>query len=145
MLVDRIGKQKAIIGGTSLLSASMVALPSVLMLTPDVPSDEFGYIGLAGTMGLWALGGTMLSTAPVAYVSDVVTDKRRAQAIALLRTVGDVGFFLGATTTGALADFSGSLDMAMQGSSGMLFAATTWFGIRQFYYNKQIEKSKKKT
>lgn len=141
MLVDRIGKKRAIIGGTGLLSATMVALPSVLDLTSDL-SNDYGYYGLAATMGLWSLGGTMLSTAPVAYVSDVVADKRRAQAIALLRTVGDVGFFAGATSTGALADFSGSLDMAMHSSAGLLFAATTWFGVRQFYLNDKIKKIK---
>ena len=124
----------------------MVILPTVLMQSPNisvVSESHYEYYSLAGTMGLWALGGTMLSTAPIAYISDIVTDKRRAQAIALIRTAGDIGFFIGATTTGALADLTGSLDMAMHSSSGLLFAATTWFGVRQFYLSEKQTSSMK--
>jgi len=158
MIVDKIGKNKAIVGGTTLISGMILSLPSVLTLTStsalpskgsavdvvDIANNlhglhDFGYYGLAGTMGLWALGGTILSTAPVAYISDIVHDKRRAQAIALLRTAGDIGFFVGAATTGALADFSGSLDSAMHSSAAVLFTATTWFGARQFYMKDQLK------
>ena len=72
----------------------------------------------------------MLSTAPVAYVSDTVDDGKRAQAIALLRTGGDVGFLIGAAGMGALADWTG-MDGAMQTSAGVLLTATGWFATRQ--------------
>jgi hypothetical protein len=73
----------------------------------------------------------MLSTAPLAYISDKVDESKRAQSIALLRTCGDVGFLIGATGTGALADWAGSLDLAMQSSAGLLLTATGWFAARQ--------------
>jgi MFS family permease len=118
--VDTMGKGRAIVCGCSLLSASMAILP----WTNSVPQ-------LAAVLGVWATGSTMLSTAPVAYISDHTDDATRAQAIALLRTSGDVGFLLGATSMGALADWTGNLDVALQSSAGILFVATSWFGVRQ--------------
>jgi MFS family permease len=119
-LADRIGKAPAIVGGCTLISGSMAALP----FASDFP-------GLAMALGVWAVGSSMLSTAPVAYISDQVKDEERAQALALLRTCGDVGFLIGASATGALADWAGSLDIAMQTSSALLATATVWFGVRQ--------------
>ena len=118
--VDHMGKGRAILCGCYLLSASMAMLP----FTENIPQ-------LAGVLGLWATGSTMLSTAPVAYISDHTDDTTRAQAIALLRTSGDIGFLVGAASMGALADWTGNLNVALQSSAGILFLATTWFGVRQ--------------
>ena len=118
--VDRLGKAPAISGGCCLISCSMAALPFC---------QDLGQ--LAATLGLWSVGSSMLSTAPIAYISDRVDERRRAQAIALLRTSGDVGFLIGASGTGALADWAGSLDIAMQSSAGLLLTATAWFTVRQ--------------
>lgn len=123
--VDRLGKGPAIAGGSSLIALSMAMLPMC--------TDMYQ---LAGTLGVWATGSTMLSTAPVAYISDTVDDEKRAQAIALLRTSGDVGFLLGATGVGALADWTGDMAVAMQTSAGLLFTATGWFVTRQFLSSK---------
>ena len=81
---------------------------------------------LAATLGLWSVGGVFLSTAPIAYVSDLVEEGERAQAIALLRTCGDVGLLVGATTTGMLADIS-SIEGAMAFRGGVLLTATSWY------------------
>ena len=97
---------------------------AMLPFTENIPQ-------LAGVLGLWATGSTMLSTAPVAYISDHTDDTTRAQAIALLRTSGDIGFLVGAASMGALADWTGNLNVALQSSAGILFLATTWFGVRQ--------------
>jgi predicted MFS family arabinose efflux permease len=94
-------------------------------------TGQASLLPLAATLGLWSMGSSMLSTAPLAYVSDRVDESKRAQAIALLRTSGDVGFLIGAAGTGALADWAGSLDMAMQASAGLLLTATAWFTLRQ--------------
>jgi MFS family permease len=118
-VVDKIGKGPAIVFGSTMISLSMGLLP----LCTDMYQ-------LAGTLGVWATGSTMLSTAPVAYVSDTVDDGKRAQAIALLRTGGDVGFLIGAAGMGALADWTG-MDGAMQTSAGVLLTATGWFATRQ--------------
>jgi len=117
--VDKIGKGPAIVAGSTMIAFSMGILPMC--------TDMYQ---LAGTLAVWATGSTMLSTAPVAYISDTVDDEKRAQAIALLRTGGDVGFLIGAAGMGALADWTG-MDGAMQTSAGVLLTATGWFATRQ--------------
>ena len=117
--VDRIGKGRAIVAGSTMIALSMGVLPMC--------TDMYQ---LAGTLGVWATGSTVLSTAPVACISDTVADEKRAQAIALLRTGGDVGFLIGAAGMGALADWTG-LDGAMQTSAGVLLTASSWFATRQ--------------
>jgi MFS family permease len=119
--VDRLGKAPAISGGCVLISIAMAMLP----FCDDVTQ-------LSACLLVWSMGSSMLSTAPIAYVSDKVDEKRRAQAIALLRTSGDVGFLIGAGGSGALADWTGSLDVAMQSCAGLLLTATTWFTFRQY-------------
>jgi len=115
MLTDKIGKKPVIIAGSGIVGAS------ICMLTQCSTVE-----GLALALGLWSVGGVFLSTAPIAYVSDLVEEGERAQAIALLRTCGDVGLLIGATTTGALADFT-SIEGAMGFSGGFLLAATSWY------------------
>uniref|UniRef100_A0A7S4S5L1 Major facilitator superfamily (MFS) profile domain-containing protein n=1 Tax=Ditylum brightwellii TaxID=49249 RepID=A0A7S4S5L1_9STRA len=122
---DKMGKEKAILFGCALISSSMATLPFC---------TDTNHVAV--TLGLWSLGSTMLSTAPVAYVSDVVHAEKRAQGIALLRTAGDVGFLLGAAGTGAFADWMGNLDVAMQSSAGLLVSATGWFAARCFLEKK---------
>lgn len=116
---DRIGKGPAIVGGCALISVSMAALPFC-----------HDYTHLAAALSVWAVGSSMLSTAPVAYVSDKVSDSKRAQALALLRTCGDVGFLLGASGVGALSDWAGSMDIAMQSCAGLLLTGTLLFAVR---------------
>jgi MFS family permease len=117
---DRFGKAPAIVAGCTLISTSMAGLTFC---------DN--HTQLAVALGVWATGSSILSTAPVAYVSDKVTESQRAQALALLRTLGDVGFLVGAMTSGALADWVGSLDTAMQAGAGFLLTGTLWFASRQ--------------
>ena len=126
--VDKLGKVPAMICGCTLIATSMAALP----LATDLTS-------VAMTLGVWATGSTMLSTAPVAYISDHTEDENRAQAIALLRTSGDVGFLVGASAVGALADWTGGLDVAMQSSGGVLLTATAWFGMRQYLAQQELK------
>jgi len=131
-IVDRIGKVPGILGGCTLISSAMATLP---MCTETYQ--------LAGILGVWATGSALLSTSPLAFISDKVDDQKRAQAIALLRTSGDVGFLIGASTMGALADWASSLDLAMQSSSGILLTATGWFAVRNLL-NSQLENENKK-
>uniref|UniRef100_A0A7S3DXK2 Major facilitator superfamily (MFS) profile domain-containing protein n=1 Tax=Entomoneis paludosa TaxID=265537 RepID=A0A7S3DXK2_9STRA len=121
--IDKIGKAPAIVTGCTLISLPMAAMP----LCQD-------WMQLAGVCGLWACGSSMMSTAPLAYMSDKVAESERAQSIALLRTCGDMGFLVGASAIGALADWAGSLDHGMQTSAGLLLTATAWFGARQLIF-----------
>jgi len=117
-VVDHIGANRAILPGAVLTAAGLFAMP----LT-------HGYLDLGAALTSLALGSTILGTAPTAHVSNVVVPGERAQALALLRTSGDVGLLLGASSAGALADWS-SMEMAMESSAGVLAAATMWFGVR---------------
>jgi len=119
-LMDKIGKVPGIVAGCTLLSAAMFALPFCTEMRE-----------VAATLGFWALGSTMLSTAPIAYISDNVRDDQRAQALALLRTVGDVGFVVGASSTGAVADLF-NMDVAVHSSATLLITATGWFAARRW-------------
>jgi MFS family permease len=118
---DRFGKVPAMVAGCTLISTAMMALPS--QLTHETT--------LAPCLAFWAAGSSMLSTAPVSYTSDIVKPSHRAQAIAMLRTGGDVGFLIGASMTGVLADLTGNL-VAMQSSAAMLLSATSYFALRQY-------------
>lgn len=126
--VDKMGKIPGIVIGCSLLSGSMFTLPLCTEMTQ-----------VSAALGCWALGSTMLSTSPVSYISDHVKDSKRAQAIALLRTVGDIGFLIGASGTGALADLS-SMKIAMHSSAGLLLTATSWFSTRRLLVNKSHDR-----
>jgi len=128
MLADKIGKTKAMVGGGSLLSMSIVAM-----------TQSTDLIQLAAAMGFWTIGSTMLSTAPVAYISDIVEAKKRAQSIALLRTSGDLGFFVGAASIGMVGDLTGDLSLAMQTGGGILFAGTSWYAARQYLSEKLLK------
>jgi len=119
--IDKIGKVPGIVTGCSLLSASMFTLPFCTEIEQ-----------VAATLGFWALGSTMLSTAPTAYISDHVRDDQRAQAIALLRTAGDIGLLVGASSTGAVADMF-DMDVAVHSSASLLLLATSWFTARRWF------------
>ena len=85
------------------------------------------------------MGSSMLSTAPIAFLSDHVSEENRAQAIALLRTCGDVGFLVGASSVGAIADVT-SMGFAMQLTSALLLTGTAWFAARQMLA-REIQKA----
>lgn len=124
-VADQVGKAPAILTGCALVSISMAGLSTYC--------ETYSSLGVA--LGVWAVGSSMLSTAPVAYVSDKVSDGERAQALALLRTCGDVGFLVGASATGALADYIG-LHGAMQCSASVLATATMWFATRHDIFRR---------
>ena len=69
-------------------------------------------------------------------MSDATDEKERAQAIALLRTSGDVGFLIGGTAAGAMADWTGNLEAAVECSAAALLTATVWFGFRKYLSNQ---------
>ena len=85
---------------------------------------------------VWAMGGTFLGSAPTAHVTDIVAPEERTQALALMRTVGDVGLLLGASTAGVLADWS-SMGAAMDANAGLLLVATSWFAARTVMWSRQ--------
>ena len=69
-----------------------------------------------------------------------MNDSSRSQAIALLRTAGDVGYLWGAIGAGLTADLAGDVGVAMQVGSAVLLGSTAWFGMKTF--SLQLEESK---
>ena len=58
-----------------------------------------------------------------AVSEDEVNESSRSQAIALLRTSGDVGYLCGAACVGISADLVGDVGLAMQADGGAVFWA----------------------
>jgi MFS family permease len=144
---DRFGMEPAMIG-------TMYALNSLINIVGSQPiawvSDKYGrknvilpgalIIGL-GAMGLvmapsieyfvaasvlWGIGSCTLSGAPMAYASDVTSDKMRTQALALLRSGGDLGFVLGGALSGSISMLLG-MNAAFTVSTAMFLSAVRYF------------------
>ena len=109
-IADRYGRIPCIIGACSLVTTGIALFPYHL------------YPSLA----LWAVGGTLLGVSPTAYVADVARSADRSQALAVLRTMGDVGLLVGAAGTGLLADYCG-FNAAMGCNAVFLGSTTLWF------------------
>jgi len=130
-VVDKVGTVPGIVGGCTMITAAMYSMPACAIS----PSDN---LQMAAVLGLWAAGSTLLSTSPIAHIGNTVDDSKRAQAIALLRTAGDVGFLVGASSMGMVSDWAGSLETAMQSSAAILGTATSWYVARNMMTSKLL-------
>jgi len=130
-VVDTVGTVPGIVGGCTMITTAMYTMPSCAVS----PSDN---LQMAAVLGLWAAGSTLLSTSPIAHIGNTVDDSKRAQAIALLRTAGDVGFLVGASSMGMVSDWAGSLETAMQSSAAILGTATSWYVARNIMTSKLL-------
>ena len=144
-LADRVGKELTIVMGAGLVGSSMIALPC---------ASSFPTL-LACAMPL-ALGSTVFGTAPVAKISgaylnttpivhnpyvpnlralphsclpDLTEPSDRAQALALLRTAGDLGLLLGATSSGILADVI-TMENTIMANGSLVCLMALWFASR---------------
>ena len=128
---DTAGKGSAIILGGALTSFGMAGVPIVCTyFSASGDAINIDWVILAASLGIWSLGGTLLSTSHVAAVSDLVGSNHRSQALALLRTAGDVGYLCGAIGAGLLADGFGDVGLAMQSGGAVLIGSTVWFAVR---------------
>ena len=87
----QFGRKFALIPGT-LTVASAVALTSFVTTQQQ----------LAGCIVLWGMGNSILGSTPTAFMADSTSVENRSQALALLRTGGDIGMALGAGVRDAL-------------------------------------------
>jgi MFS family permease len=115
---DRFGRELAIVGGSALVCASMVAIP----LASSFPQ-------LLACIVPLSLGSTALTAAPVALTADLTHPKDRAQALSLLRTAGDMGLLLGAVSSGLLADVF-SMEAAIATNGGLIGGVALWFAAK---------------
>ena len=115
-LADKWGKEKIITTALCLLGSSMVALP----LTAT------SFESLLAVLAPMALGSTALSAVPTALTGDIVEGPQRSQALALLRTAGDVGLLVGAIASGLAASL-GSIGTTMEVNGALLLgSAAVW-------------------
>lgn len=118
ILSDRLGKDATIVGGSAFVCAAMLAMP----LASSFPQ-------LLACIVPLAMGSTALNTAPLARISDLTQPSERAQALALLRTAGDLGLLLGATGSGILADLVG-MESVITANGGLVGVTACWFAAR---------------
>jgi MFS family permease len=117
-LSDKFGRKTTIVPG----------LASIALAVSGIPYAQDGS-HLTALMFLWGVGGASVSAGPTAFVADLVEEKDRAQALAMLRSCGDLGLLIGAGATGALA-FSTSMETAFLANSALLAAATANVALR---------------
>jgi MFS family permease len=89
-----------------------------------------------------AMGSSALQVVPTAYVTDLVPVTRRAQALSLFRTCGDVGLLVGAALAGLMAD-AGSFAAVIYANAGLMAASTCIFTLRHYWGIAQSPPHKK--
>ena len=81
----QFGRKFALVPGT------MVVSTAVAMTSFATTQQQ-----LAACVVLWGMGNSILGSTPTAYMADSTTLENRSQALALLRTGGDIGLAVGA-------------------------------------------------
>ena len=125
--MDRVGRMETALPASLILASAMCASG----FTSDLNQ-------LLGLLGIWTVAGSVLSTAPTAFISDLTTSKNRPQALALLRTAGDVGMLGGSVIAGLIADMSSNFQ-AIQINGGAMLAIA---GVTGINFWSAIRKSK---
>ena len=89
---DKYGRKAVIVPSSLILAASCFAVPLVTNINE-----------LTILWTVWAFGSTMLAAGPLSYISDNNDSSKRSQALAVLRSGGDLGLMLGSGVLGYLA------------------------------------------
>ena len=110
-LADKSNKKHIMLTGCTLAAASTAALPFVT-----------SHYELIAVLLPLSLGSAMMNNLPSALLLNLCEGQDKAQALSLLRTVGDFGFILGGTMSGIIAAYS-SIDTAILTQSSLLFSA----------------------
>eukprot|EP01059_Diplonema_ambulator_P036961 TRINITY_DN9532_c0_g1_i2.p1 TRINITY_DN9532_c0_g1~~TRINITY_DN9532_c0_g1_i2.p1 ORF type:complete len:454 (+),score=73.02 TRINITY_DN9532_c0_g1_i2:56-1417(+) len=93
---DKYGRKAVAVPGVMVMAVASFCLPLA------ATREQLGMLWMA-----WGCGATMLGTSPTAYTSDINSESTRSQALALLRSAGDVGLMLGAGVIGIIAKMFG--------------------------------------
>jgi DHA1 family multidrug resistance protein-like MFS transporter len=117
-LSDKFGRKMSLVPSAMIVGSSCIAMPLVTSM------EQF-----IGVMLVSALGATFWSSSCQAYVADVSSDENRSQALALLRSCGDLGIIMGAGLVGYIADFT-SVSISMGGFGIYLISQIAMFGVR---------------
>eukprot|EP00485_Elphidium_margaritaceum_P013094 CAMPEP_0202694520 /NCGR_PEP_ID=MMETSP1385-20130828/8362_1 /ASSEMBLY_ACC=CAM_ASM_000861 /TAXON_ID=933848 /ORGANISM="Elphidium margaritaceum" /LENGTH=535 /DNA_ID=CAMNT_0049350383 /DNA_START=17 /DNA_END=1624 /DNA_ORIENTATION=+ len=111
---DRFGRKKVIVPAVAIIASIVPMIPHVSHINE-----------LYGLMLVYSVGSTMLGTSPTAYIADIHSgstekEERRSQALAMLRSGGDVGLMAGSGLLGFLTYQTGSFVVPMCTASVIL-------------------------
>ena len=84
MLADRYGRKPLLVPG---------ALGAVAAVALWAQADGFAVFLLSSLM--WGVASSVSGAIPVIYVADIVRPEQSARALSLLRTISDLGYFVG--------------------------------------------------
>ena len=71
---------------------------------------------------MYSVGAQLFQSAPAAYVGDISTPENQGQALAMLRSAGDLGLVVGAASFGYLSQVT-NITTAFTLASGLLILA----------------------
>ena len=117
-LVDRVGRLAVTIPAAFVIGSAMVGTA----LTDDL-------YNVLGLVGVWTVAGSILNVAPTTAVSDETSTNDRPQALAMLRTAGDVGMLAGSILAGFVADATANL-AAVQVNGSLMMGVAAFAGLR---------------
>eukprot|EP00747_Dinoflagellata_sp_TGD_P005979 gnl/TRDRNA2_/TRDRNA2_115549_c1_seq1.p1 gnl/TRDRNA2_/TRDRNA2_115549_c1~~gnl/TRDRNA2_/TRDRNA2_115549_c1_seq1.p1 ORF type:complete len:374 (-),score=48.84 gnl/TRDRNA2_/TRDRNA2_115549_c1_seq1:111-1085(-) len=123
-LADKYGRVPAMASGLAILGTSIALVPHAG--TPAV---------VAGVLTSWAVGNNIASPLVSALTVDAMATKNPAQipqALSLVRTAGDIGMLMGATTLGTVA-LNYGMPVAFDCSSCLTFVAMSVFVLKLKY------------
>ena len=126
--LDSMGQVNAVVPACAVIGGAMC-------LVPLAEHDISSFLAL---FGVWTVAGTVLASGPTAFVSNITSSADRGQALALLRTGGDVGMLGGAVLSGVLAGVLNSQPEAIM-MNGVGFVVLTGFsGLRLWHLDKNF-------
>jgi len=134
-MADEWGRGKA-------MTCGFAALGSAIILAPHSPS----WFALGASLALWSLGNNVVGPSVMAQMTDAMSSDPKcggaagiAQGLSLLRTAGDVGILLGASSIGAYATYAGMIP-AFHASGALLAAATVGGVVREIRKMHQVSR-----
>jgi DHA1 family multidrug resistance protein-like MFS transporter len=125
-LADKHGKDLTMSGGFGLLAASMAALPFAA-----------NFEQLLATLLPLSIVSNALASIPTAKMADVADHKSRAQALSLIRTVGDVGLLIGAGMGGLMLQFA-TMQTAVHSNSALMLGLSLVLARRVWMRKKGV-------
>ena len=72
------------------------------------------------------VGNTLIGGGPAAYVADISSRSQRPQALAILRSAGDLGLMMGASVLGTVSDVA-SLEAVFGCAAAMILSSGAYF------------------
>jgi DHA1 family multidrug resistance protein-like MFS transporter len=123
---DKFGRKLAVVPASALLAASLACMPFA-------QSHE----QLLALIVTSSIGATFFQATPQAYVADISSEQTRGQALALLRSAGDAGLLIGASSFGLFSQLT-NVHVTFGIGSVILLSASLNFALRKDIGNQVI-------